>query len=560
MIDDPALAMSERDRRFLRYVVSETLAGRGERIKAYSIATEVFGRGRDFDAQNDPVVRVEAGRLRRALELYYLLAGRDDPVQIDMPKGGYKPIFRRRSEVRAPGATQRRGQLDISEQAEFQSPQDGSRLSIMVLPFANLTADPEQDYFAEALVTDLTTDLSRITGSFVISQNTAYTYKGKRIRAEDLGRELGVSFLIEGSVRREHQRVRVNVQLVDTRTGGEVWAQRFDGDADHLFALQDAITSKVAATLNAELVTIVSQHQNVVANPTAHDLVLRGRAAASRPRTKHTIEEAQNVFEEALRVDPQNNEAKIGLAEALVGKAISLFSVSREDDLRRADELASVALSAQPNSAWAHYVKGETLRCDRRTREAAMHYEAAISLNRNYAAAIADLGYSKMLLAQPAEGAVLLERALGMSPRDPLRAIWYSRIGQCDMYLERFETAKTALETSRSLNPSLTWNHLYLAGVYALLAALPEAQAALAHAQGLYPGLNSIKSYKALSQISNPELELLREKTLVAGLRLAGLPDVVPDFPDGGALGGVARNRRPGRPFKQTLRRHDLLS
>jgi tetratricopeptide (TPR) repeat protein len=175
----------------------------------------------------------------------------------------------------------------------------------------------------------------------------------------------------------------------------------------------------------------------------------------------------------------------------------------------------------------------------------------------NYAAAIADLGYSKMLLAQPAEGAVLLERALVMSPRDPLRAIWYSRIGQCDMYLERFETAKTALETSRSLNPNLAWNHLYLAGVYALLGALPQAQAALAHAQRLYPSLNSTKNYKALSQISYPELELLREKTLVAGLRLAGLPDVVPDFPESGALGVVARNKRSG---KQTLRRNDLLS
>ena len=289
MVADPALAVSARDRSFLRYVVGETLAGRGERIKAYSIATEVFGRSRDFDAQNDPVVRVEAGRLRRALELYYLLAGRDDPVLIDMPKGGYKPIFRRRSEARAPGATPRSGQLDMSGHGKSALLQGGSRLSIVVLPFANLNADPEQDYFAEALVTDLTTDLSRITGSFVISRNTAFTYKGKRIRAEELGRELDVSFMIEGSVRREYHSVRVNVQLVDTRTGGEVWAQRFDGDADRLFALQDAITSKIAATLNAELVTMASQHQNVVANPTAHDLVLRGRAAASRPRTETDV-------------------------------------------------------------------------------------------------------------------------------------------------------------------------------------------------------------------------------------------------------------------------------
>jgi TolB-like protein/Flp pilus assembly protein TadD len=396
----------------------------------------------------------------------------------------------------------------------------------VVLPFANLNADPEQDYFAEAVVADLTTDLSRIAGSFVIDRNTALTYKGRPIHAREIGRELGVSFMLEGSVRRERDSVRVNVELVETRTGGQVWARRFDGDSSNLLALQDLITSNIAATLNAELVTAAARQVDPDdVDPNALDLVLRARAASSRPRTRQNLAEAQQLYEQALRLQPDNTEAKVGLAEVLVGMALSLISVNRESDLGRADELVSAALADQPNSAWAHYVKGEILRCARRTGEAIVHYDAAVSLNPNYAAAIANLGYAQMLVGKPAEGVVLLERAIRMSPRDPLLAIWCSRVGQGDLYLGRYESAKTALEKSRALNPDLAWNHFYLAGTYALLGSLGEAKAALSAAQKLSPGLCSIKDYKALSQVSHPELELLRERTLVAGLRLAGLPD-----------------------------------
>jgi TolB-like protein/Flp pilus assembly protein TadD len=404
-----------------------------------------------------------------------------------------------------------------------------SHISIVVLPFANLNADPEQDYFAEAIVADLTTDLSRIAGSLVIDRNTALTYKGRPTHATEIGRELGVSFMLEGSVRCERECVRVNVELVETRTEVQIWAHRFDGDRSNLLALQDLITSNVAATLNAELVTAAARHVDPDVDPNALDLVLRARAVSSRPRTKQNLAEAHRLYEAGLRLQPDNAEARIGLAEVLVAMALSLISVNRESDLNRADELVSGALASQPNSAWAHYVKGEILRCSRRIGAAIVHYEAAISLNPNYAAAIANLGYSSMLVGKPADGVVLLERAIRMSPRDPMRAIWYSRVGQGDLYLERFESAKTSLEKSRALNSDLAWNHFYLAGTYALLGNLEEAKVALSAAQELSPGLTSIKDYKALSQVAHPELELMRERTLVAGLRLAGLPEVATD-------------------------------
>jgi adenylate cyclase len=411
----------------------------------------------------------------------------------------------------------------IIKKAQILAP--ASRLSIVVLPFDNLSNDPEQEYFADGIVEDLTTDLSRITGSFVIARNTAFTYKGKPVDAKDLGRQLGVNYMLEGSVRRLGNQVRINVQLIDTQTGGHIWANRFDGDVGDLFALQDSITSNLAMTLSLELVEAAAQRASQKMSPDEVDLVLRGRAAALRLRSRESVGEAKQFYEQALSVAPNSAEAKIGLAEVLAGSALSLLSVDREGDLMRADQLVSIGLTQHPNSAWAHYVNGEILRCRRRANEAAAEYQTAIALDRNYVPAIANLAFVKILSGVPAQAIPLLEVAIRRSPRDPLLAIWHSRIGQAEMYRGRFEEAKEALERSRSLNPNLAWSHFYLAGIYALLGTTEKAKAALIEAQRLSPDLTSVVRYKSISQIGNLNLQALRERTLIRGLRLAGLPD-----------------------------------
>lgn len=399
------------------------------------------------------------------------------------------------------------------------------RLSIVVLPFANLSADREQEYFADGIVEDLTTDLSRLPGSFVIARNTAFTYKGKAVDAKQLGRELGVRYLLEGSVRRIGNQVRTNVQLVDTQTGGHLWADRFDGDAGNLAAMHEAVTSNLAATLGLELIEAAARGASHEANPDAVDLVLRARGAAMRPRTRENVAEARDYFERALKLAPELVEARIGLADILSNTVMSLISENRSADLARADELVSKAIASHPKIAWAHYVKGEVLRAQHRTDDAARFYQAALALDRNYVPAIANLGYVRVLNGQSSEAIPLFEQAIRMSPRDPLLPIWYSRIGLAEIYLEHFDRATATLETSRSINPTRVWCHLYLAANYALLGRSEDARASLADAQRIAPELASIADYKSLSQIKHPHALAIREKTLVRGLQLAGLPE-----------------------------------
>jgi TolB-like protein/class 3 adenylate cyclase len=193
------------------------------------------------------------------------------------------------------------------------------RLSFVVLPLENLSRDPDQEYFADGITDDLTTDLSRISGSFVIARNTAFTYKGKAVDAKQIGRELGVRYVIEGSVRRAGEQVQANVQLIDAETGAHVWADRFDTDRTSLAEAQSEITGRLARSLNVELVRDVGRRteQEKEVNPDARDLVMRGWAEWYGPRSSTNSEEAQATFERALALDPRSLEARIGLATVL---------------------------------------------------------------------------------------------------------------------------------------------------------------------------------------------------------------------------------------------------
>jgi adenylate cyclase len=227
-------------------------------------------------------------------------------------------------------------------------------LSIVVLPFANLSDDREQQYFADWITEDLTTDLSRIADMFVISRNTAFTYQNKRVDTKQIGRELGVHYVLEGSVRRSGNQIRVNAQLIDAETDAHLWAERFDRDTGDLFALQNEITSRLANALGVEL--IVAEAARPTDNPDALDFILRGRAALLKPRMRDTYTEAISLFEHALALDPQSVEAQTRLADSLVGRVLDQMTGSA--DLARSDGLVRQVLAASPRSADAHLVKG----------------------------------------------------------------------------------------------------------------------------------------------------------------------------------------------------------
>jgi TolB-like protein len=225
------------------------------------------------------------------------------------------------------------------------------RLSIVVLPFANLSNDPEQQYFADGITEDLTTDLSRIADMFVISRNTAFTYKDKRVDTKQIGRELGVRYLLEGSVRRSGPQVRVNAQLVDTETGAHLWAERVDREIGELFDLQSEITGRIAGTVRSELV--IAEAGRSTDHPDALDYILRGRAAYSKSVSRERYVEEVSLFERALALDPLSADAQSYLGQALVARVLDQVSDSPAADIQRAEELIEQVLAASPNSGRA---------------------------------------------------------------------------------------------------------------------------------------------------------------------------------------------------------------
>jgi adenylate cyclase len=280
------------------------------------------------------------------------------------------------------------------------------RLSIVVLPFANLSNDPEQEYFADGITDDLTADLSRISGSFVIARNTAFTYKGKSVDVRQIGRELGVRYVLEGSVRRTGDQVRVNVQLIDAQTGTHFWANRFETDRANLAEAQDQITGRLAGTLNLELVKDLGRRidQERAVDPDARDLVMRGKAVSMRPQSAANRQEALRAFERALEIDPESIDAKIGIAGRLVAGMADGLNSSFEQDAARAEQLLLEALERDANSAGAHERIGLLRRLQNRLDESKIELETAIALDRNYHSAYLQLGNTLTLLCQPAGG------------------------------------------------------------------------------------------------------------------------------------------------------------
>ena len=228
-----------RRQRFLEYIVNETLAGRGERLKGYSIAQEVFDRSDAFDPNVDPIVRVEAARVRDKLREYYGVDGRSDPIRIDLPKGSYTPHIEFRQAPTPTSAPEKQVELARSEE----------RPSVVVLPFVNMSADNGHDYLSDGITENIISGLSRFRDLTVIASYSAFSYKGKALKIQDVGRELGVRFVLEGSVQKSSGRVRITAQLIDAITGANLWAEQFDRGAENIITVLDEVTEMIVARL-----------------------------------------------------------------------------------------------------------------------------------------------------------------------------------------------------------------------------------------------------------------------------------------------------------------------
>jgi TolB-like protein/class 3 adenylate cyclase/Flp pilus assembly protein TadD len=399
------------------------------------------------------------------------------------------------------------------------------RLSIMVLPFKNLSNDPEQQYFADGITEDLTTDLSRIADMFVISRNTAFTYRNKPIDTKQIGRELCVRYVLEGSVRRSGNQVRVAAQLIDAETDAHLWAERFDRDTEDLFALQDEIVSRLANALGIEL--IAAEAARPTKNPDALDYILRGRAVGFRQHSRDSYYvERISLFERALGLDPLSVEAQTRLAAALVGRVFDGVSASAAADLARAEGLVGQALTTSPRYAHAHVIKGRVLSVQNRWEEAIPEYEMALALNRNSAAALQGLGQCKLLAGPIDEAISLAEKAFRLSPRDPYIGYAYFVIGAAHLLECRTAEAIFWLEKARSAMPAVPMVRSGLASAYALRGETERGAIELAEARRLNGGdtFSSIAKIKA-QPWGVPKTRTLFEATYFAGLRKAGMPE-----------------------------------
>jgi TolB-like protein len=394
-----------------------------------------------------------------------------------------------------------------------------------VLPFTNLSDDREQQYFADGITEDLTTDLSRMSGMFVISRNTAFTYRNKAVDTMQIGRELGVRYVLEGSVRRSGNQVRVSAQLIDAETDAHLWAERFDRDTVDLFALQNEITSRIANALGVEL--IAAEAARPTEHPDALDYIIRGRSALLKPQTHETYAEAISMFEHALVLDPQSVEAQSRLAGSLVSRMGTGTTDPAAADLARAEGLVGQALAASPRSAYAHLVKGFVLRAQYRWEEAVLEYETALASNRNIVGALNELGWCKLFIGSIDEVIPLVEQAIRLSPRDPGIGYRYLLIGIVHLLQSRTDEAIVWLEKARSANPAVPFVHAHLASAYGLRGETARAAAELAEARRLNGGdlFSSIAHLKAARLRVAPKTRGLFEATYFAGLRKAGMPE-----------------------------------
>ena len=402
-------------------------------------------------------------------------------------------------------------------------PSAAPRLSIVVLPFVNLSNDPEQQYFADGVTGDLITDLSRIPDMLVISRNTAFSYRSKPVDTRQIGRELGVRYVLEGEVQRSGNRVRVTAQLIDAETDTHLWAERFDGDAGDLFVLQDEITHRIAVALDLELVDAAAT--GPFERPDTRDYILRGRAARLKPPSRENRTEAVQQFEQALALDPESVAAQSWLAIALTARALDFMTDTAATDIARAEGLAERALAAAPRSPLAHFAKGQVLRSQDRYSEAIPEYEAVIALNRNWAHAYSHLGWCKFVTGSIEELIPAQERAIRLSPRDPQIGLFYFRIGFAHLLQSRTDEAVVWCERARNATPAHPLFRALLASSYALRGEMELAAAELAEARRLVGDDRYSSIARLRTVVSWGAPKDLVETIYFAGLRKAGVAE-----------------------------------
>jgi adenylate cyclase len=475
-----------------------------EPVRAYSLEVGKLAQAKPAPGTKPPEPKKRSARAPLAAGIAALL--------VVIALGAWYFLFANRSTTVATSAP-------APVAANGVAPVEAARLSLVVLPFANLSNDPNQDYFADGITENLTTEMSRIRGSFVIARNTAFTFKGKNIDAKQIGKELGVRYVLEGSVQRDQGRVRVNAQLIDAASGAHLWADRLDEDVADLFKLQDEVVARLANSLGYELIKAEAEKSVRSKNPDAIDLDMRGRAllltryqqGANQKEISHA---AQALFEQALAIDPNDPDALADDAYTYFADYYYEWRTTATDYDAKVLGQVDRAISLAPDNVWAYWVKSFYFNGSGRPNEGLRAADEGLAINPNYAPLYNARGYAEMDLGRYDQTKSDILQAMRLSPRDPVMGLWQTSLAEAEIGLGHFDAAIDLIHRAIDAGYRNSYTYSRLAAADALEGKMDDAKTALAEALRFSPKL-SVKSVAR----TNPFPVVLE------GLRKAGLPE-----------------------------------
>ena len=503
-----AFAQSQRRQTFLNYIVTETLAGRSERLKAYTVAIDVFDREKSFDSAANPLVRIEAGRLRDKLRAYYARDGAHDPIRIDLPKGSYAPLIEFHAAV-PPGPQFANGAPPDAGTGATRAPPAmtsiSTKPSIAVLPFVNMSAKRADDYLSDAITENIITALSRFRDLAVAASKSVFAYKSKRGRLPEIARELGVRFVLEGSVQKSKERVTITAQLIDGGTGAHLWAERFDRSYGDLLAVLDEVTEHIVGRLGSPYCGRVGKAWRGQAGggpPTklqAYDHFLAGLdifddwAPGCMPK-------AREHFFKAIELDPAYGKAYAKIAFSHTIDAWLGWTEDAAHSLAEAHKYATLAITRDDDEAWGHWAIGYNSLFAGQHDRAIVGYRRALELNPNDPDIMNDFGLCLSLSGHSSDAVAAVHKAMQLYPHFP--DWWLAAVGQVYFDARLYKEAIAALERAQTVE--MTVIHLYLAASYAAIGDITRAKASTARARALDPNVT-------LSRIALGFLDIYKE-------------------------------------------------
>ena len=403
--------------------------------------------------------------------------------------------------------------------------------SIAVLPFITRSEDAKLDYLADGITDSLISDLVRaMPGISVVSRGTAFTYKGRAVDARQIGRELGVRYLLKGSIVFEGERVRVNTELAETNEGNQLWAERFDTERKGILQVQDEIVARVSRAIGLKVVDIEARRSWRERPSSAEliDLIMRGKAVLNLPSSPATMMEARGLFEQALAVEPTSVDGLTGVATTLVFEFLNgYYETGNDERLRKAELLLDQAGTIEPTHLMTLKAKAALRRTQGKFDDAIAVAQTVIMENPGEPWAYKEIGLSNIYLGRPEQALDWFVKAARIGPRDPARWTWLDGRGHALILLGRDEEAIHALTSALDANPKYLTSHAFLAATYALLDRPDQARAALATYLQRYPDTR-ISTFRRLSPVpfalTSPKYRQQHER-INEGLRKAGMPE-----------------------------------